>query len=157
MSINELIKHEDKQLEVVQYDNLIEQIGVLLQQGRTHAAYAVNNILVKTYWQIGKYIVEFEQGGLEKPEYGSKLLDKLSIDLTMKYGKGFSRSNLFYIRAFYIKFSKIQTLSGQFDETSLFQLSWGHYTEIIKSDNELEIMFYTKQCKKENWSIRELR
>jgi len=144
-------------IETVQYDNLIEQIGVLLQQGRTHVAYAVNNILVQTYWQIGKYIVEFEQRGLEKSEYGSRLLDKLSIDLTMKYGKGFSRSNLFYIRAFYIKFSKIQTLSGQFNEAFLFQLSWGHYTEIIKSDNELEIMFYTKQCEKENWSIRELR
>jgi hypothetical protein len=99
------------------YNNLISQIGDLLLQGRRQAAYAVNNILVQTYWEIGKYIVEFEQGGTEKSEYGSKLLDRISKDLTVMYGKGFSRSNLFNIRLFYAKFSKIQTLSGQFSET----------------------------------------
>jgi hypothetical protein len=61
----------------------------LLQQGSKQAAYAVNNILVQTYWQIGKYIVEYEQGGSKKSEYGSKLLDRLSKDLTLAYGKGF--------------------------------------------------------------------
>jgi predicted nuclease of restriction endonuclease-like (RecB) superfamily len=144
-------------VKIGQYDHLIDQIGDLLQQGRTQAVYAVNNILVQTYWQIGKYIVEFEQGGLEKSEYGSQLLDKLSKDLTTIYGKGFSRSNLFYIRAFYIKFSKIQTVFGQFGETLSNQLSWGHYIQILKADNELEIKFYTKQCEKENWSVRELK
>jgi predicted nuclease of restriction endonuclease-like (RecB) superfamily len=132
-----------------QYTNLIEQIGDLLQQGRTRAAYAVNTILVQTYWQIGKYIVEFEQGGLEKSEYGSKLLDKLSKDLTTTYGKGFSRSNMVYIRKLYIAFPIGQTLSDQ--------LSWSHYVEILRADNELEIKFYTKQCEKENWSVRELK
>ncbi|MDR0865807.1 MAG: PDDEXK nuclease domain-containing protein [Candidatus Symbiothrix sp.] len=140
-----------------QYNALIEQIGSLLQQGRKHAAYAVNNILVQTYWQIGKYIVEFEQGGAIKAEYGNELLLRLSKDLTQAYGKGFSRSNLFNIRLFYIKFSKIQTLSGLFGETLSRQLNWSHYVEILKADSELEISFYTTQCEKENWSVRELK
>ena len=184
------------------YNNLISQIGDLLQQGRRQAAYAVNNILVQTYWQIGKYIVEFEQGGLEKSEYGSKLLDRLSKDLTMKYGKGFSRSNLMYMRKFYSVFSIGVTVSHQSENLQVLpkpicvtvshklegntmfseigetvshksenlqvlpkpigvtvshQLSWSHYFEILKSDNALEISFYTKQCEKENWSVRELR
>ncbi|GHT17659.1 hypothetical protein FACS189429_2210 [Bacteroidia bacterium] len=58
-----------------QYNYLIEQIGDLLLQGRKQAVYAVNNLLVQTYWQVGKYIVEYEQRGMEKSEYGSKLLD----------------------------------------------------------------------------------
>ena len=149
-----------------QYNNLIEQIGNLLQQGRRYAAYAVNTILVQTYWQIGKYIVEFEQGGLEKAEYGDALLIKLSKDLTLLYGKGFSRSNMQRMRQFYLSFpicatpshksSKIQTVSGKCATVS-HKLSWSHYVEILKANNELEIKFYTKQCEKENWSVRELK
>ncbi|GHV88243.1 hypothetical protein AGMMS50267_06030 [Spirochaetia bacterium] len=133
----------------IPYTGLISQIGQLLQEGRKKAASAVNTLLVQTNWQIGKYIVEFEQHGEEKSEYGSELIERLSRDLTVKYGKGFSRSNLFQIRLFYLKFSKIQTVSGQ--------LTWSHYFEILKADDDLEIQFYVKQCEKENWSVRELR
>lgn len=135
--------------EFLPYKNLVSDIGSLLQKGREQAGRAVNTILVHTYWHIGRHIVEFEQGGKTKTEYGSELLDKLSKDLTVAYGKGFSRSNLFQIRQFYTTFPKIQTLSGQ--------LSWSHYTEILKSDNDLEIGFYIKQCERENWSVRELK
>lgn len=131
------------------YTLLIEHIGSLLQQGRQKAVQSVNNILVQTYWQIGRYIVEFEQNGSERAEYGSNLLDKLSKDLSQSYGKGFSRSNIFQIRLFYIKFQNVQTVSGQ--------LTWSHYTEILKTNNDLELGFYTKQCEKEHWSVRELK
>ncbi|MEK7263243.1 MAG: PDDEXK nuclease domain-containing protein [Bacteroidota bacterium] len=151
------------------YESLIGSIGQLLQQGREQAARSVNTILVQTYWQIGRHIVEFEQGGKEKAEYGSDLLNKLSKDLTYLYGKGFGRSNLFYIRKLYLAFpnsgtlshdlEKIQTQSGQMkiSGTVSHLLSWSHYYEILKSENELEIGFYTKQCEKENWSVRELK
>ena len=147
-----------------QYDCLIEQIGDLLLQGRRKAAYAVNNILVHTYWHVGKYIVEYEQGGSEKSEYGSKLLDRLSKDLTMLYGKGFGRSNLVYIRKLYLAYQIGGTLSHKLSSnpesleisgTPSHQsgskpvlsekLNWGHYYEILKADNELEIKFYTKK------------
>lgn len=134
---------------LIPYHDLVSTIGELLAQGREQAGRAINTILVQTYWQIGRHIVEFEQGGKVKSEYGSELLDRLSKDLTLKFGKGFSRSNLYQIRQFYLRFPKIQTVSGQ--------LSWSHYTEILKVDNELEISFYTKQCEKENWSVRELK
>lgn len=141
------------------YHNLINQIGELLAKGREQAGRAVNTILVQTYWHIGRHIVEFEQGGKEKAEYGTDLLDKLSKDLTMAFGKGFSRTNLKNFRKFYLTFQKIKTMSGQFEisQTLSDQLSWSHYAEILKADNELEISFYVKQCEKENWSVRELK
>jgi predicted nuclease of restriction endonuclease-like (RecB) superfamily len=136
-------------IEKAPYEQLITQIGDLLQSGRQQVARATHSILAQTYWHIGQHIVEFEQKGNEKAEYGSHLLDKLSKDLTLSYGKGFSRSNVFQIRLFYIKFQKIQTLSGQ--------LTWSHYTEILKSNNDLELSFYSKQCEHERWSVRELK
>jgi predicted nuclease of restriction endonuclease-like (RecB) superfamily len=136
-------------IEKAPYEQLITQIGSLLQSGRQQAAQTVNTILVQTYWYIGQHIVEFEQKGDLKAEYGSQLLDNLSKDLALSYGKGFSRSNLFQIRLFYIKFPKIQTLSGQ--------LTWSHYTEILKANNDLELSFYNKQCQHERWSVRELK
>ena len=131
------------------YPELIRQIGNLLQTGREKASYAVNTILVHTYWQIGQYIVEYEQNGSEKSTYGSKLIDSLSADLILAYGKGFSRSNLMYMRKFYLCFPIGETLSHQ--------LTWSHYFEILKADNELEIGFYTKQTEIEKWSVRELK
>jgi hypothetical protein len=108
------------------YNSLVSQIGDLLREGRKQAAQAVNTVLVQTYWQIGKYIVEFEQKGNERAEYGTELLDRLSKDLTATYGKGFSRSNLVYIRKLYFIFPIGETLSHQ--------LSWSHYFEILKAD-----------------------
>lgn len=131
------------------YSDLINQIGGLLERGREQVAQSVNTILVKTYWLIGRHIVEFEQGGKEKAEYGSFLFEQLSKDLTRLYGKGFSRANLLYMRKLYLEFPKSETLSNV--------LSWSHYFEILRSENELEISFYSKQAEKENWSVRELR
>jgi hypothetical protein len=84
----------------------------------------------------------------------SKQIGFLQLEF-MLYGKGFSLSNLFNMRMFYIKFPKFQTPSGKFDETLSLKLSWSHYIQILKADNDLEISFYTKQCEKENWSVRE--
>lgn len=121
----------------------------MLRAGREQAAQSINTALVQTYWQIRHHVVEFEQGGKEKAEYGSRLLDTLSRDLTGLYGKGFGRSNLFYIRRLYLSFPNRGTLSHK--------LGWSHYYEILKSDNDLEISFYAKQCERDNWSVRELK
>lgn len=120
-----------------------------MAEGRNRVATAINTALVQTYWTIGQHIVEYEQQGNERAEYGSKLLDRLSHDLSERYGKGFSRSNVVYIRKFYLSFQK--------DETVSHLLSWSHYVEILKGDDPLEISFYATQCAKENWSVRELR
>jgi predicted nuclease of restriction endonuclease-like (RecB) superfamily len=131
------------------YTTLKEQIKELLSQGRQKAIKSVNTILLHTYWNVGKYIVEYEQQGKQKAEYGKELLTRLAQDLTLEYGKGFSRSNLFQIRSFYLKFPKVQTLSEQ--------LSWSHYVELMKVENNLELGFYLKECEKEHWSVRELK
>lgn len=146
MMENEIIKSQKHDQ---QYQELISDIGGLLANARQHIASSVNTILVETYWQIGRYIVEYEQKGAERAEYGSNLLNRLSNDLTLKYGKGFGKSNLLYMRKLYITFPKSGTLSHL--------LSWSHYYEILKSDDALEISFYTKECEKQNWSVRELK
>jgi predicted nuclease of restriction endonuclease-like (RecB) superfamily len=137
------------ELEKLPYERLITQIGSLLQDGRQQAAQAVNTILVQTYWHIGQHIVEFEQKGNERAEYGSQLFERLSKDLTVAYGKGFSRSNLLYMRKLYQCFPISETLSHL--------LTWSHYFEILKAENLLEISFYSKQCEHERWSVRELK
>jgi predicted nuclease of restriction endonuclease-like (RecB) superfamily len=136
-------------LEKKSYDQLITQIGNLLQSGRKQAVQAVNTILVQTYWHIGQHIVVFEQKGNERAEYGSQLFERLSKDLTLLYGKGFSRSNLLYMRKLYQCFPISETLSHL--------LTWSHYFEILKADNPLEISFYSKQCEHEKWSVRDLK
>lgn len=131
------------------YQELIESIGHALLEGRSRALYAVNMALVRTNWQIGRYIVEYEQKGNERAEYGAELLNNLSHDLTIAYGKGFSRSNIVYMRKFYLYFPQSETLSPV--------LSWSHYFEILKAEDQLEINFYANQCARENWSVRELK
>ena len=131
------------------YATLLSQIGDTLTTGRRQAYHAVNTAIVKTYWEIGKYIVEFEQGGQKNAVYGRELLKTLAKDLTKYHGKGFSQSNIYYMRQFYLLFQIFQTVSGK--------LHWAHYCEILKLDEELERNFYLKQCEQESWTVRELR
>jgi len=143
---------EDNKGKVVtkkEYIQLVDSIGELLESARKETARTINTILVKTYWKIGKRIVEYEQKGGEKAEYGSKLLTRLSRDLRLKYGKGFSKSNVYLMRLFYLKYPKFQTLSGK--------LSWSHYVELLSVSDDMAMSFYEKQCIKENWSVRELK
>ena len=100
---NEIIKNENID---PKYQELVSDIGGLLVNARQHIANSVNTILVDTYWQIGRYIVEYEQKGAERAKYGSNLLNRLSNDLTLKYGKGFGKSNLLYMRKLYKTFPK---------------------------------------------------
>ena len=128
---------------------LIKQIQTLVEGARKNIAQNINKEILLTYWQIGKHIVEYEQNGNIKAEYGQQLLISLSKELTIELGKGFSRSNLIYMRLFYIRYPKSETVSHQ--------LSWSHYFELLKIDDELERNFYQQQTIKENWSIRELK
>ncbi len=148
-----------KKLEKSKYSNLIDSIGNLIAISKKGVAVKINTVLLTTYWQIGRYIVEYEQSGNVKADYGSHLLRQISHDLSIKYGKGFSKSNVYQMRKFYLTFPKFQTASGKFEisETAFHTLSWSHYFEILKADSDLEIRFYTKQSEQENWSVRELK
>lgn len=131
------------------YQALISSIDQVLQQGRRQTASAINRAMLSTYWEIGKFIVNFEQRGHEKAEYGSELLMKLSKDLTDRHGSGFGKSNVFTMRRLYLSYPKFQTLSGK--------LTWSHYVELLKIEDPLERGFYEKQCEVENWGVRELK
>ncbi|MCX6996493.1 MAG: DUF1016 N-terminal domain-containing protein [Kiritimatiellaeota bacterium] len=98
------------------YDQLIGDIAGLLEAARHAAARAVNAFMTATYWDIGRRIVEFEQGGDKRAAYGAQVLDRLSVDLTARFGRGFSRQNLQNMRQFYLaapSFRICQTLSGK--------------------------------------------
>ena len=112
------------------YNALVESVGKLLEYARKSVATAVNNTLVQTYWQIGRYIVEYEQNGKERAEYGSGLMSRLSKDLTQRYGKGFSERNIEQMRKFYISYPVCSEVPGKSISQTLsaeFSLSWSHY------------------------------
>jgi len=131
------------------YDALKKQISAVMMEARRHAATAINETIVEAYWMIGKHIVEFEQKGKTRAQYGGRLLVNLSKDLTVSLGRGFSKSNLFYMRLFYTRFPIFQTLSGK--------LSWSHLVEITGIDDPRERNFYLAEATNEQWSVRELK
>ncbi len=132
-----------------EYQNLLFTISEAYEGSRARVFQAVNTELVLTYWEIGKYIVEFEQSGAKKAEYGKGLLEQLGRDLSLKYGNGFSRSNLGRFRQFYLTYPIHSTLSHK--------LSWSHIVELLKISDDTEREFYEKQTALENWSVRELQ
>src|SRR5882724_1729362 len=109
---------------------------------------AIRTQLLDTYWQIGHYIVEYEQDGKAQATYGKALLENLSKDLTHLHGRGFSRSNLNYMRLFYQRYPICEEVPHK--------LSWTHFCELVKIDNPLERSFYENQAMLENWSTTEL-
>lgn len=131
------------------YDRLVQQIGNTFEDGRRRAAQAVNSHLTQTYWQIGHDIVEFEQQGNRRAEYGKELLKSLSRDLKTRYGRGFSRSNLIYMRLLYLNYPISQTPSDL--------LSWSHYVELLRIEDPLERSFYEQQAISEKWAVSELQ
>lgn len=134
------------------YDNyqiLLKDIGHRFLESQKNTIQAINSGIIEAYWNIGKYIVEFEQQGNTKAQYGKSLLLKLSKDLKLQHGKGFSVSNLQRFRQIYIAEPIYATLSHK--------LSWSHWVELLKVSNNTEREFYKKQSITANWSIRELR
>lgn len=132
-----------------EYQQLVERISQLWEQAKSRACQAINTELLDANWLTGQYIVEFEQGGNARAKYGKQLLVNLSKDLTLKRGKGFSRSNLTYMRKLYLAFPKRETLSHK--------LTWSHYFELLKCDDPLELQFYYNESVKEGWKVRELK
>jgi len=130
------------------YQQLIDSIGILLHKARQDAFWQVNSILVRTYWEIGRYIVIYEQKSKESADYGSYLFERIAKDLRAKYGRGFSRSNVIYMRLLSSKYPKSQTLSDQ--------LSWSHYVELLGVSDDMARNFYEKECITNRWSVREL-
>lgn len=145
----EIYKGAGIMLENNDFNNMIVDIKNIIVKAKSEVAKEVNTKLLLAYWNIGKTIVENEQNGDITPEYGRKLYVELSKELTKEFGKGFSRSNLFNMRNFYIKYPNVQTVSGQ--------LSWSHYCELLSISDESKRSFYEKESINSRWSVRELK
>jgi len=138
----------EKQIAETDYKRLIERISSTYLQGQKCAATAINTLLVETNWGIGQYIVEFEQRGKSKAQYGKNLLEKLSKDLNILHGKGFSQSNLRRMRQLFVAYPIRAELPHK--------LSWTHWVELLKIEDPLERSFYMNQTILENWSTTQL-
>jgi predicted nuclease of restriction endonuclease-like (RecB) superfamily len=166
---------------------LFQQVAALLQNARLQVLRTVNSTMTFTYFEIGRMIVEEEQNGKERAEYGKQLLKGLSEQLTNEFGKGFSRDNLENMRRFFLTYSitesltrileiqKAQSLTAEFEFkktqssptefnkldyqtlSSFFKLTWTHYVFLMRIDDEKERRFYEIESEKYNWSVRELK
>lgn len=130
------------------YEKLLANIGLTIETARQNAVRIINTELVKANWEIGRHIVEFEQHGEERAEYGSDLLARLSKDLRQQYGKGFGRRNILDMRRFYLLYQKWQAVPAK--------LSWTHFIALLGITDETARKFYQQQAINENWSYREL-
>lgn len=137
-------------------NTLYENIAGLLQAAQQNVVRTVNQTMVCTYYEIGRMIVEDEQQGLVRAEYGIQLLEDLSRRLIQNFGKGFSIVNLRQMRAFYLTYSIQQTISAELKRPK-FQLSWSHYLKLMRIVNINERNFYEIECAANNWSLKELQ
>lgn len=129
----------------------IVEIKQILAQARQKSYQAVNSAMVEAYWLIGKRIVEEEQNGKERADYGKEIIKNISDEMTREFGKGFSKRTIWEIRQFYTTFpdfSIVRTLSAQ--------LSWSHFQRIAKVQNEQARIYYLKEAAANNWSVRTL-
>ena len=139
---NELINSDNE------INNVFDNIKDLVINSRNKVCQTVNIEMLNLYWNIGKAIMEIQQGD-ERASYGDAVLDKLSQKLTNEFGRGFSKRNLERMRKFYICFPIATTVSSQ--------LSWSHYLELIKIEEEAKRSFYLNECINTKWSVRELQ
>ncbi len=143
-------------IEKNKHSDFYKKVADLLKEARKNVVRTVNKTMVYTYFEIGKMIVEEEQNGRERAEYGKQILKELSKRLTSEFGKGFSVDNLENMRRFYLTYSNSETVSRK-SATPEFHLSWSHYLFLMRIDNLEERKFYEIESIKNNWSLRELR
>ncbi|WP_245224513.1 DUF1016 N-terminal domain-containing protein [Pedobacter ginsenosidimutans] len=158
----------------VEKQNLYTKVIELLNQARQNVAQTINNTMATAYFEIGRMIVEEEQQGKEKAEYGKRVLKELSEKLVVEFGKGFSETNLRQIRNFYLLYSIQQTVSAEFKNEEIagtaprksinqqtlsaqFKLTWSHYLKLMRITDVNERNFYEIEAIKNNWSLRELQ
>jgi predicted nuclease of restriction endonuclease-like (RecB) superfamily len=129
--------------------SFVEQIKQLIKDAQIGVVRSVNSIMVQTYFELGRRIVEHEQEGKDYSNYGEYIVDRLSTDLTKEFGKGYSKRNLELIRKFYLTYKIAKSPISQ-------SISWTHYLHLMRISNENERKFYEIETEKNNWSVREL-
>ncbi|EGI2008904.1 DUF1016 family protein [Salmonella enterica] len=145
-----------------EYQQIHDGIIRLVDTARTETVRSINAIMTATYWEIGRRIVEFEQGGEARAAYGTQLIERLAVDLSQRYKRGFSTGNLRQMRVFYLYFQHIeiqQTLSGESNSIPLaktFPLPWSAYVRLLSVKDNDARRFYEKETLRNGWSVRQL-
>ena len=168
-----------------QYQAIFGDVSRIVDSARQSAARSVNAVMTAAYWMIGRRIVEFEQSGEKRAEYGTALIKRLATDLTQRFGRGFSRQNIQQMRLFYLSYPSdqilqtlsgesdqspqqaiCQTVSGKFDTTStevrlgqlleVFPLPWSAYVRLLSVKNTRAREFYETEALRGGWSVRQL-
>ena len=132
-------------------NNYINEIKKILKNARQKAYTAINSAIVEAYWEIGRRIVEEEQRGKERAEYGKEIVKNLSKELTEEFGKGFSRRTLWEMRKLYVYFSDYEKV-----RTLFAQLTWSHFQKVLRVSNEKARIFYLTEAAENMWSVRTL-
>ena len=145
ISLNKEVENNEDKIS----DELTKEIKSLILDARNNLSKEINRNLINTYWNVGKVIVEKEQEGKIKAEYGKTILLTVANKLKKEIGMGFSKSNLFNMRKFYLTYPKIPDMSGI--------LGWSHYCELISIREETKRQFYEKEAVNSKWSVRELK
>ena len=129
----------------------VNDVRSIIEQGRKMAYAAAGQAAIATYWNVGRRIVEEEQGGKARAEYGSQLIPMLAEQLTMEYGSGYGRRNLAYYRTFYLEFSNMEIL-----HTRVQNLTWSHIRRLLSVSDRKARDWYMKSASEDMWSVREL-
>ena len=159
-------KDKGVMLDSTRFEQLRDDAFAIVDAGRSSAYRAVNVAMVYSYYELGRLIVEEEQGGSARANYGKELLSRLSSSLTERYGRGFSATNLKQMRSFYLAYSNDairQTVSDEFanlprtQEGHVFPLSWSHYLKLMRIRNIDERHFYEIEAARQSWSLSEFK
>ena len=132
-------------------NSIINDIKIIINQARNRAYSAIRSEMVEAYWAVGKRIVEEEQSGKNRAEYGKEILKNLATELTKEFGKGYSERLLREFRQFYMLFSDIENW-----RTLFAKLSWSHYQRVLKVSDKNARIYYLTEAAQQNWSIRTL-
>jgi predicted nuclease of restriction endonuclease-like (RecB) superfamily len=158
-------------LEDDDYQAVLTDVADLLESARRAAARSVNTVMTVTYWKVGRRVVEHEQRGQKRAVYGERLIERLSGDLTKRFGRGYGKANLKQMRRFYLEWGDTrigQTPSGQFAKGFAyptlpsefpevrFPLSWSHYVSLLSVDKPEARSFYESESLRGGWTARQL-
>jgi len=142
------------------YIELLNRVSKVLEEARKRTVRQINTVMVESYWQIGRLIIEEEQRGKERAEYGEELIKRLSNDLTKKFGRGFTTANLWNMRQFFTTYPKLYAVRRESEEHKLYAmrryLNWTHFRILMRLEEPLARRFYEIETAKNNWSSREL-
>lgn len=133
----------------IPYQTLLNDVRKIIEAGRKEAYIAINQAAVFTYWNIGKKIVEEEQNGKSRAEYGKQIIKVLAAELSIEYGNTFNKRNLDYYRQFYLSFNDFEIVN-----TRVHNLSWSHFRRLLSVANPEARMWYLKEASEQMWSVR---